>query len=352
MSATVTADNTATDSTTLGFAEMMNSLKSLDSTELFKLVKAAATEAEKKSKPTKASTKSSSKKKTGAMPKGKIPPQLMKPRKWVEYTLADALANGWESFTISQTHKDKATGEKVTEEIEMPASTLHNGAHIFEDSITEKTPDGRQLIHKEAMSLSKQRKESGHPTYAAFEAQYVPDESESDDAKSEADSTSSKVVVKKTAAEKEAEKLAAKQAKELEKAAAKEAKELEKAAKKAEKEAEKAALAKLKATKDASKPAAKTVPKAAIKPAAAVKPATPAATAAPVKKPSVKAADVPNDGMVHPWTYNKKQYLRNFEGETWTVGPDGGVGDWAGLYDAKTNKLDTTAPEPVFEDEE
>ena len=56
--------------------------------------------------------------------------------------------------------------------------------------------------------------------------------------------------------------------------------------------------------------------------------------------------------MVHPWTYKGKKYLRNFDGETWTVGDDGGVGDWAGLYDAKADKLDSSAPEPVFDDEE
>ena len=360
-----TTTETATDSK-MSFTDIMNSLKSLEPAELFKLLKAAATEAEKKNKPTKASTKSSSiKKKTGSMPKGKVPPQLMKPRAWVDYTLKDALANGWEAFTISQTHKDKETGEKITEEIEMPASTLHNGAHVFEDSVSEKTPDGKQLIHKEAMSLSKQRKESGHPTYAEFEASYVPDEDTSDE-KSDSDSVSTaKVVVKKTAAEKEAEKEAAKAAKEQEKIAAKAAKEEEKAAKKLEKEQEKAAAKAAKESskspKSASASAAKPVVKAATAPAPA-----PAPKAVPVKKPSVKAeeirspkatssssakqSEIPNDGMVHPWTHKGKKYLRNFEGETWTVGADGGVGEWAGLYDSKSNKFDTSAPEPVFED--
>jgi hypothetical protein len=354
---------TATDSKTLTFTEVMNSLKSLEPTELFKLLKAAATEAEKKNKPSKASTKSSSKKKTGSMPKGAVPPQLKKPRAWVDYTLKDALSNGWEAFTISQTHKDKETGEKITEEIEMPASILHNGAHVFDGSITEKTPDGKQLIHKEAMSLSKQRKESGHSTYAEFEASYVPDEDTSDE-KSDGDSVSTaKVVVKKTAAEKEAEKEAAKAAKEAEKEAAKAAKEEEKAQKKAEKDAEKVAA---KAAKEAEKTSkspkatAKPVVKAATAPAPAA--AAPKKTeAVPVKKQSVKAVsavgttlreEIPNDGMVHPWTHKGKKYLRNFEGETWTVGADGGVGDWAGLYDSASKKFDTSAPEPVFDDSE
>jgi hypothetical protein len=56
--------------------------------------------------------------------------------------------------------------------------------------------------------------------------------------------------------------------------------------------------------------------------------------------------------MVHACTIKGKKYLRNFDGETWTVGADGGVGDWAGLYNAASGTLDASAPEPVFDDEE
>jgi hypothetical protein len=295
------------------------------------------------------------------MPKGAVPPQLKKPRAWVEFTLKHALENGWESFTILQKRKDKETNTVIEEQIEMPGSMLHEGAHIYEDSINDEHPQGRQLIHKDAMSLSKQRKESGHPTYAEFEASYV-DES-SDDDKSTTSSTTSKIVVKKTAAEKEAEAVAKKAAKEAEKEAKKAEKEAEKAAKKAEKEA---AAAEKKAEKEAEKEAKKAEKKPATKtvvPAAAVKKT--AAPAAPVKKvaeaapvpvkkakPAPKVDEIPKDGMVHSWKFNGKDYLRNFEGETWTVGTDGGVGDWAGLYNATTNKLDTSVPEPVFEDDE
>lgn len=355
------------ENTTITMEDVVSSLKSFEATELFKLIKAATTEAEKKSKTAaKSTTKATSAKKAGSMPKGAVPPQLKKPRAWVEFTLKNALENGWESFTVLQKKKDKDTNTITEEQIEMPASILHNGAYIYADSVTDKTPDGRQIIHKEAMSLSKQRKESGHATYAEFEASYVD---ETDDDKSDAGSTASKkIVVKKTAAEKEAEaaakkaekeaaKAAAKAAKDAEKAAAKEAKDAEKAAAKAAKDAEKAAA---KAAKDADK---KPVVKAPV-PAAAVKKATktaePAAAApavetkpvAPKKKPAAKVDDIPNDGMVHPWTHKSKKYLRNFDGETWTVGADGGVGDWVGLYDVKADKIDTSAPEPVFDDDE
>jgi hypothetical protein len=347
------------ENTTYSMEDIMSAVKTFESAELFKLIKVLATEAEKKSK---VAAKPVATKKPGSMPKGAVPPQLRKPRAWVDFTLKHALANGWEAFTIHQTHKDKETGEKTEEEIEMPASVLHDGAYIYADSITEKTPGGRQLIHKEAMSLSKQRKEGGHATYAEFEAQYVDETSE--DEKSVTSTTSSKKqVVKKTAAEKEAEGAAKKAAKEAEKAAAKEAKEAEKAAAKEAKEAEKAAA---KAAKEAEKEAKKAEKEAAKKPAvkapvpaaavkkAAEKPAAaaPAAVAAPKKKAVAKADEIPNDGMVHACTIKGKKYLRNFDGETWTVGADGGVGEWAGLYNAASGTLDASAPEPVFDDEE
>ena len=342
-------------------------VSSLPVSELFKLLKAVAAEAEKKSKQPKTTTKTPAAKKTGSMPKGAIPQQLKKPRAWVEFTLKHALENGWEPFTVLQKKKDKETNVITEEQIEMPGSILHEGAYIYKDSVSEKTPTGKQIIHKEAMSLSKQRKENHHPTYAEFEASYVDESSEDD--KSVASSTASqatqkKIVVKKTAAEKEAEAAAKKAQKEAEKAAQKAQKEAEKEAKKAEKEAEKEAK---KAEKEAEKEAKKAEKKPVVKapvPAAAVKKTTktdtPAKSAEPAaekpatkkKAPVAKQEDIPNDGMVHPWTYKGKKYLRNADGETWTVGADGGVGEWVGLYNSASDKLDTSAPEPAFEDDE
>ncbi len=351
---------------------ILSSAKTLESADLFKLLKTLITEAEKQSKQS-ATAATKSIKKTGSMPKGTIPKQLLKPRAWVEFTLKHALENGWESFTIHQSHKDKVTGEVTEEEIEMPASILHDGAHIYEDSVTDKSPSGRQMIHKEAMSLSKQRKTEGHATYAEFEAQYV-DDSASDTSSETASVTSSKksTVVKMTAAEKaalqeakkaekEAEKEAKKADKEAEKAAKKAEKEAEKEAKRLEKEAEKEAKKQEKAEKTLKTTTKSMVPAAAIKKATTTtKPATTTnsveavvvAPKAPTKKPVAVKEDIPNDGMVHPWTYKGKKYFRNFDGETWTVGADGGCGAWVGVYDIKTDNLDTTVPEPEFADEE
>jgi hypothetical protein len=362
---------------------LVSSLKSLEAADLFKVMKQALVEAEKRTKGTAPRGKAVAAKKTGSMPKGVVPPQLRKPRAWVDFTLAHALENGWESFTVFQTKKDKVTGDKVDEEIEMPGSELHDGAHVYEGSVTEKCPTGKQLIHKDAMSLSKQRwapkeKKGTHSElYEEFEASYVDDAPEVDDAASEA--SSKKTVVRKTAAEKAAETEAKKAEKEAEKAEKKAAKEEEKAAKKAEKDAEKDAK---KAEKEAEKAAKKAEKESAKKPAsktpvpaAAVKKAAPAAkvpvkaasvasaASAPVKAPVKKAAPVsaaqkkeewtcPADGMVHPWPYKGKQYLRNSDGEVWLRGADGGCGEWQGMYLTAEDRIDDSVAEPVFEDEE
>ena len=354
---------------------VMSAVKTLESPDLFKLLKTVIAEAEKKSKIAAKSvpkaTARAQQKKTGSMPKGAIPPQLKKPRAWVEFTLKDALENGWESFTVVQKKKDKETNTVTEEQIEMPGSVLHKGAHIYKDSVTEEKPAGKQLIHKEAMSLSKQRKESNHASYSRFESTYVdtPSDDDKSDAGSSTASVSKKIVVKKTAAEKEAEAAVKKAEKAAEAAAKKAERDAEKEAKKAEREAlaeQKKAAAK--AAKEVAKTSVeqkKTVVKAPV-PAAAKVPPSPAAekpvaekpvAEKPVavrKKPASKVAtveDVPNDGMVHPWTYKGEKYLRNADGETWRVGADGGMGNWVGVYDAKAGLI-KGAPEPVFDNDD
>ena len=355
-----------------GVDEVLAALKGLESAELFKVMKQALVEAEKRSKSSAAAPKKAAAKKAGSMPKGVVPPQLRKPRAWVDFTLKHALEHGWEAFTVYQTKKDKATGEKVEEEIEMPASELLNGAHVYKDSVDEKHPAGKQLIHKDAMSLSKQRwapkEKTGthHALYQEFEASYVEEASTAAASDSESEK---KVIVRKTAAEKAAEAEAKKAAKAAEAEAKKAAKEAEKEAKKAEKEAEKEAKkAEKEAEKEAKKGAKKTaavVPAAAVKKVAAPKPAAAvavpkAAVAAPkaaakpaVKaKPAVESWSCPADGMVHPWPYKGKQYLRNSDNEVWLKGDDGGCGEWQGIFKPTEDRIDDSVPEPVFDDEE
>ena len=58
----------------------------------------------------------------------------------------------------------------------------------------------------------------------------------------------------------------------------------------------------------------------------------------------------PNDGMVHDWTYNSKKYFRNYDGETW-INKNDELGEWVGKWNPLTKTIDTTVPEPEFEDE-
>jgi hypothetical protein len=348
--------------------------KSLSASELFKVIKECTKEAEKRMKTVEKSTPAKRQvKKAKDAPKKKTPHQLRKNNAWVTFTREHARNNGWESFTVKHEIKDSDKKVISDEVVEMPASVLYNGVYIYEGSINEKTPDGRQIIHKEAMSLSKQRKGT-HPSWDEFLASYEEAASETESvAKS---TTSSKVTVRKTAAEKEAEraeKAAAKEAEKAEKAAEREAKKAATAAKKAaedaakaerkaEREAKKAdkeaEAAKAKASKKA--PAKKVVkaadaPKAAttsLKAASAPKAAGGAGAVA--KRPVVEEEWVApkEEGAVKVWSYKGKTYLRNAENEIWLKAADGGVGEWQGVYLTAENRIDDSIPEPVFEEEE
>ena len=342
------------------FETTMTLLKTLDAHDLAKLLKAVIAELAKKMNGSKAP------KKAGSMPKGVVPKQLLKPRAWVDFTLTHAKENGWESFTVHQTKKDKTTGEKIQEEIEMPASIEVEGRHIFPDSVDEKNPQGKTLIHKDAMSLSKHywapktQEGTREDLYEEFLVQYE----ESDESEAESDQEVVQTIVDKKA-EKEAEKEEKKRVKEEEKAAKAAEKEAEKEAKKAEKEAEKAAKAAEKEAKKAEKPVAKApakevkvTPAAAKAPAKEVKvtPAKPSAKPAAIPQAPLKAAKAattwscPADGQLHRWTFNGDGMLRNSDNEVWKADADGGLGEWMGIYDPKTGTFDDSVEEPQFDE--
>ena len=155
---------------------VLTSLKSYSLTDLFKVLKAATAESEKKSKEELKNKGKKAPRKSSGDKKGVMPPHLKKPSAWFNYVLEYARKHGWESYTVQQTHKDKTTGEKVTEEVTMPGSVLHNGEHIFKDSISEKEPNGKKFIQKDAMSLSKVWWSKGagihEDRYREFERQY------------------------------------------------------------------------------------------------------------------------------------------------------------------------------------
>ena len=320
----------------------IDEIKSLETDELFKMSKAVTAEIERRAK----GAKGRAPKKTGSMPKGQVPPQLRKPRKWVEYVLADARKNGWESFTVHQTRKNKETGEKEEEEIVMPGSEENeDGVHIFSGSINEKTQKGKMFIQKDAMSLSKQywtvktQTGSRKDLYEAFDATY------DDDTESVASSSSDTVVVRMTAEEKAAQKLREKEEKAKEKERLKEEKAAEKQREKeaSGKQAAKPTMAKVKAA----------IPVVKEEKAAVAAVSTPAkekekkVPAAPKKKKEEEWT-CPNDDMVHEWTHDGTVYLRNYDGEIWE-NDDGELGAWVGKWDAKKKQIDMDATEPQFQ---
>jgi hypothetical protein len=348
---------------------LLASVKSLETAELFKVLKVAISEAEKKAKAAAKAAKTPKTEKPakkGSMPKGEVPKQLKKPRAWVEFVMKHALENGWDTFTVHQTKKDKETGEKIEEEITMPCSVLHEGAHVFDGSVTEKSPKGKQLIHKDAMSLSKfywapKANTGTRPElYKEFEASYVePEDDSSSVTSSSASSTSTaSKVVRKTAEEKEAEKEAKKAAKEaekekkkLEKAAQKEKEKLEKAAQKEKEKLEKAANKKSGVPAAAIKKAKKEEPKKEEKVEEPKKEEPKKAVKKPVA-PKVEEWSCPNDGQLHPWNYKGKSYVRTYDNEVWLKGEDGGCGAWQGVYLPAEDRIDDSVEEPEFAEEE
>ena len=338
-------------------AEIISATKHMTSADLFKLLKLCTTEVEKRTKSDAKATTTKKRQPKEKKEKGPVPNQLKKNHAWVAFTLKHAQENGWEEFVI----------HKKDEEIVMPASQLHEGANIYEDSINDKTPKGRQINRSEAMSLAKVRKEANHSSWEEFEAQFVPDESTASESSDDTKSTTSskKSVTRKTAAEKEREKEEKKAAKEKEKAEKKAEKEAAAAVKKAEKEAEKAKKA---AEKEEKKPAAapaKATPAPAPKKAAggagakASDTETDTKPAKAVKKVTVKKVEdasekiptVADDGQAHLVTWKGKSYYMMASGEAWIQNKDKSMGKWAGMFDETKNILDETVEEPTFDEE-
>ena len=303
---------------------VLAALKQLGCADLFKVMRTATTEAEKRAK---------EESKAPKKPKGPTPPQLQKPKAWVAYALKYATENGWESF--------KTVNKKTHEEIIYPASELKEGKYVF--------PNGKPLILTQAMSLSKQmfnaklKVGSHEAVYREFEAWLAAQPVE---AVAAVEAAPKAPLIRKTMEEKAAEAAA-------KKAAAEAAKAEKKAATAALKEAAKAAKA-------AEKAAA--VPKAAVK--AAVKAAAPAAAAVaavagvkpgPKKKAAAKPVEewtCPTDGNVYPWPYKGENLLRDFENRVWTIDAEGGLGDWKGIYMPEKDCIDDTVADPYADEED
>ena len=378
--ASLAASSTSMTEETRPIEEIVQEICGLPTDLLGRISKQAVDEMGRRAKMNTKSKKAP--KKTGSMPKGVVPDQLRKPREWVNHVKADAIANGWPSYTMHQTRKNKETGEKEEEDIEMPGSEQNaEGAHVFEGSITEKLPKGRAFTHKDAMSLSavywkvKTQKGTRQDLYEEFDASYP-----ADDTVSQASDSSEKVVVRMTAAEKEKQK----EEKAAEKEREKERKKQEKLDEKERLKQEKANAAIASGKQEAkSTPVKKAVKKAAsaveidadsisLSPVAAsaatsssasssseipaatpvktAKLAKPAAKPMAPKKAKKEEWTCKDDGMVHSWEEDGVKYLRNFAGQVW-LDDEGQLGEWAGQWNKEKKFLDTDAPAPEFEDE-
>jgi hypothetical protein len=315
---------------------IIEQFKGLSAEELLSISIAASTEAKKSIKLLSKAPKEAKEKK-GSMPKGMNPPQLDKPRKWVEFVLKRSNEVGWPAINV----KDTET---------LPASVERDGKFVFEAT-------GKPMNNKQAMSLSKQywsRKEakgSNEELYNEFDAQYVPPEPAApkevdSDAESEASVESApkekkEKKAKKTEEEKEAEKAAKKEAAALKKTQEREAAAIKKAQ---EKEAEKQRKALEKAVaKPAEVSAAVEAPKA--KPVAMK-----LKKAAPKVEEVVPPFDFENDGFAHPWDFKGKKFLRDGEGNMWLRTAEGESAGWAGKFDPATNTIDASAEEPEYEE--
>ena len=300
----------------LELTTVLAALKQLGCADLFKVMRTATVEAEKRAKEESKGPKK---------PKGPTPPQLQKPKAWVQFVLKYSRENGWSEFTC--------VNKKTNEEIVMPSSVEMDGVHKF--------PSGKDLILTQAMSLSKQMWQAKAKTgtheavYREFETEFATRQTEEPVVASEP--AAKPVLVRKTAEQKAAEL-------EEKKAAAKKAIEEKKAAVKAAKAAE---------TK---------VPAKATKAAKAATPAAPAAAAVtsggikPGKKKTVAVKveewTCPTDGNVYPWTFKGKNFLRNSDNQVWEPAAEGDCGDWAGMFIPAEDRIDESVEDPFPEDED
>ena len=288
--------------------QFQESMKDASLEELLTIIAAATAEAKKKAKIVVKAPKKEAKEKKGSMPKGVVPPQLVKPRAYVDYTLADANKNGWEAFEIS--------GQPFA------ASVVKEGVHVFEAT-------GKPFNHKHAMSLSKIRKTTRPEFYQAFEEQLPLQLAAAPAAESEESDGEEKSATAAVSAPKPKKEKAAPKPKKTdeEKAAEKEAK---KEAKKAEKK-----TSKKEASSSSSSSSSALTPR----------PQTPEAGKEAVDTWVPKTTD----GKVYGRTIGGVAYFSNHLHQLWLKDSDGTVGDWAGVFLVSENRIDAEAEEPMYD---
>lgn len=271
-------------------------------------------------------------------------------RDWAAYVLVDAKANGWPSFHVTITKKDKSTEDKIFSE-----SVKLGEDFVFADTASKEKPT--KMSSATAAQLAKFYKVERPAMYADFLASRPAEEeskSDSESASASSSTTSSPKKVKLTDAEKQAKKDAEKAKKDAEKVK----KETDRLAAKAKKEAEErikleAKLAAIGKPKPKS-PKKSEIPAAAVA-AVAASPAVSATVSTESPKPVARkvvakkskeefkddfVASDPTGENFDDWVYtdamgNAKMYLRNAMNEI----ADPETLAAIGTYDPKTNKI-------------
>jgi hypothetical protein len=253
---------------------------------LEKLFKEALKEASKNGKAKKAS------KKDPSAPKGELPPQTKAHNERVNVLLEQMRASGWEEYKTKK-------GEVCPKSIQNA-----KGLFVFEGSISEKFPEGRQPNFKDAL------------TYKGF-VEPAP--------------LKEKTPAKKEKKEKEipAPVVQEKKVEVVEEKPKKEKKEkVEKPKKEKVEKAEKAEKAE-KPKKEKKEKKAEVVKTEVV---------------APVASTEEEEAE-----SVTIWTFKGKSYYRTSSNECWECNKDNSKGKWAGVYDPVADKIDDSVAEPELE---
>lgn len=298
--------------------QLIESLKGLEASELVKVMEACVAETKRALK----GTKPVAAKKEGSAPKGVVPPQLRTNLAWVAFVKERVQRDGWEAFEITESRKDKMTGQTSEVTTQMAASVEENGKHVFADS-------KKELTHKHAMTLSAQywrpatKKTEASGSNEALYQEFL----------AQLDLDAIVAAPKAAKVEPTAEEVAAKKAAALEKRRA-------------------TIAAKKEAAGEPATPAKKVAVKKAT-PTAPVKAAAPAAAATPVvPKKTKKFVDTfkapDQNGGCGFWDWNGGKYLRNCHNHVWTRTDGGDYDAWCGQYDPETNQIDNSIDEPEF----
>ena len=72
-------------------------------------------------------------------------------------------------------------------------------------------------------------------------------------------------------------------------------------------------------------------------------------TIATLPKEEKMVWNIPDDELVHTWTFQGQRYAVNAQFCAWKEGSDGEVGEWVGMVNLEENRIDDSIPEPEYD---